>query len=120
MAHESDLILDLVWQEFHEVVNMTSEELRAFLLASAAADGAGDRDPESAMPELGRQVLQVLGKRKTDLTADDVDAMRRAVDRVEDTLADGALDADDDDRRRALLEVGHNPLRPSRPVAGSG
>ncbi|MGS2645486.1 DUF3140 domain-containing protein [Streptosporangium sp. LJ11] len=116
MADESDLILDLVWQEFHEVVNMTSEELRAFLLASASAsaDGADVVNPEAAMPPLGRQVLQVLGKRKADLTADDVETMRQAVDRVEDTLAEGAVDDDDDDRRRALLEVGHNPLRPSR------
>ncbi|MFB9677562.1 DUF3140 domain-containing protein [Streptosporangium vulgare] len=115
MADESDLILDLVWQEFHEVVNMTSEELRAFLLASASASAGGDAvDPEAAMPPLGRQVLQVLGKRKADLTAEDVETMRQAVDRVEDTLAEGAVDDDDDDRRRALLEVGHNPLRPSR------
>ncbi|MER5646065.1 DUF3140 domain-containing protein [Streptosporangium sp. NPDC002524] len=114
MADESDLILDLVWQEFHEVVNMTSEELRAFLLASASAAGGDTVSPEAAMPPLGRQVLQVLGKRKADLTADDVETMRQAVDRVEDTLAEGAVDDDDDDRRRALLEVGHNPLRPSR------
>ncbi|MGJ6968068.1 DUF3140 domain-containing protein [Streptosporangium sp. G11] len=114
MADESDLILDLVWQEFHEVVNMTSEELRAFLLASASAEGADAESPEAAMPPLGRQVLQVLGKRKADLTADDVETMRQAVDRVEDTLAEGMVDEDDDDRRRALLEVGHNPLRPSR------
>ncbi|GAA0828142.1 DUF3140 domain-containing protein [Streptosporangium amethystogenes subsp. fukuiense] len=114
MADQSDLILDLVWQEFHEVVNMTSEELRAFLLASASADGGVARSPESAMPPLGRQVLGVLGKRKDDLTADDIETMRQAVDRVEDTLAEGRVGDDDDDRRRALLEVGHNPLRPSR------
>ncbi|MER6827510.1 DUF3140 domain-containing protein [Streptosporangium sp. NPDC000563] len=115
MAEESDLILDLVWQEFHEVVNMTSEELRAFLLASASASqDAAAVSPEAAMPPLGRQVLQVLGKRKADLTTDDIETMRKAVDRVEDTLAEGTVDEDDDDRRRALLEVGHNPLRPSR------
>jgi len=107
MADQSDLMLDLVWQEFHEVVNMTSEELRAFLLASAPA--------EAVMPPLGHQVLGVLGKRKADLTSDDIETMRQAVDRVEDTLAEGRVGDDDDDRLRALLEVGHNPLRSARP-----
>ncbi|MEV6863816.1 DUF3140 domain-containing protein [Streptosporangium subroseum] len=114
MAENSDLIFDLVWQEFHEIVNMTSDELRAFLLASGSGE-VFPGDPESQMPELGRQVLRVLGKRKVDLTQDDIETMQRAIDRVEDALTDSSFDAeDDDDRRRALLEVGHNPLRPSR------
>ncbi|MFF5207871.1 DUF3140 domain-containing protein [Streptosporangium sp. NPDC000396] len=114
MADGSDLILDLVWQEFHEIVNMTSEELRAFLLASGSEEDLSSPDLDLLMPELGRQVLQVLGKSKTDLTSDDIETMQRVVDRVEDTLAEGSFDAEDDDRRRALLEVGHDPLRPPR------
>jgi hypothetical protein len=42
---------ELVWDSFHEVVNMTSEELRIWLLTEASGEEAfGDR-PDLGLPE---------------------------------------------------------------------
>ncbi|WP_449061426.1 DUF3140 domain-containing protein [Planomonospora algeriensis] len=111
MTDRSDPERDHLWDEFHRSVNMTSEELRAFLMASASGEDALPVDAEQAMPELGRGVLTILAKRKVDLTGDDLDTMRRVVELV-GSLKSG--DAEDDERRRVLMEVGHDPLRPSR------
>ncbi|GAA2285232.1 DUF3140 domain-containing protein [Nonomuraea roseoviolacea subsp. roseoviolacea] len=98
---------DLLWEEFHGVVNMTSEELRAHLLADAAEEDVTlPSRSDLGLDELGRGVLHVLAKRKTDLTKDDLDTMRQVVELVE-TLDNRT----DDEARRVQLSVGHDPLR---------
>lgn len=97
---------DMLWEEFHRVVNMTSEELRAFLLADASGEDAFTADPDLGIDELGRGVLHVLAKRKTDLTGDDYQVMRQVVELVE-TVGDRS----DDEARRLLMSAGHDPLR---------
>ncbi|MEU4329151.1 DUF3140 domain-containing protein [Nonomuraea dietziae] len=100
---------ELLWEEFHRVVNMTSEELRVWLLTDASDEEAFRPGPSLGAAELGRKVLHVLGKRKVDLTDDDLATMRATIEFVEDH-AEGP---DEDDRRRhALMSVGHDPLRP--------
>ncbi|MFC4062825.1 DUF3140 domain-containing protein [Planomonospora corallina] len=114
MTDRSDPERDHLWDEFHQAVNMTSEELRAFLMASASGEEAFPVEAEQAMPELGRGVLTVLAKRKVDLTADDLDTMRRVVELVGSMKDGAAAGGVDDERRRVLMEVGHDPLKPSR------
>ncbi|MGP3916841.1 DUF3140 domain-containing protein [Nonomuraea sp. 10N515B] len=97
---------DMLWEEFHRVVNMSSEELRAYLLADASDEKSFPPDPDLGIDELGRGVLHVLSKRKGDLTKDDLDVMRQVVELVE-TMGDRT----DDDSRRELMTVGHDPLR---------
>ncbi|MDP4505980.1 DUF3140 domain-containing protein [Nonomuraea turcica] len=97
---------DMLWDEFHRVVNMSSEELRAYLLADASDEESFPPDPDLGIDELGRGVLHVLSKRKGDLTKDDLDVMRQVVELVE-TMGDQT----DDDSRRELMTVGHDPLR---------
>ncbi|MGI5286060.1 DUF3140 domain-containing protein [Nonomuraea polychroma] len=97
---------DMLWDEFHRVVNMNSEELRAYLLADASDEDGFPPDPDLGIDTLGRGVLHVLSKRKGDLTKDDLDVMRQVVDLVE-TMGDRT----DDDSRRELMTVGHDPLR---------
>ncbi|HZG06767.1 MAG TPA: DUF3140 domain-containing protein, partial [Streptomyces sp.] len=75
MADVSALEMDALWEEFRGVVNMTSNELGAWLTAS----DAGERDeapPDRAGAERGRQVLAILRKRRADLTDEDVEVMR--------------------------------------------
>src|SRR5690606_762778 len=98
---------DMLWDEFHRVVNMTSEELRSYLLAEASGEEAFTAHPDLGVDELGRSVLDVLGKRKVDLTDDDVRVMRQVIDLVE-TVGDKT----DDESRRVLMTAGHDPLRP--------
>jgi hypothetical protein len=112
-------VSDEQWNRFHEVVNMSSRELRDWLGVDAE-DAAGEPAGVDAGPpadpddrELGRRVLAVLGKRRTDLTHDDVDVMGHVVARVERLR--GRLPeepaAGTDRQRHRLMSLGHDPLR---------
>jgi Protein of unknown function (DUF3140) len=104
---------ELLWEEFHRIVNMTSDELRTWLLTQASGEGVLPPDPDVRLSGLGRRVVEVLRKRKVDLTADDTAAMQDVVDYVEDQLASPpTTGATDDKWRRSLMTVGHDPLRP--------
>ncbi|GAA2609023.1 DUF3140 domain-containing protein [Actinomadura fulvescens] len=105
---------ELLWEEFHRLVNMTSEELRTWLLTEASGEDALPADME--LPELGTRVVEILRKRKVDLTDADVGAMREVVDFVEDRLKNQSpSDVQDDGWRHALMTVGHDPLKPGVP-----
>ncbi|MBF6090021.1 DUF3140 domain-containing protein [Nocardia cyriacigeorgica] len=102
---------DELWDEFHRVVNMSSRELRDWLRTEAAGAEA-EREPDRAGPEVGRQVLAILGKRRTDLNADDVAVMRYVVDEVTTARrADLEPVAGDAQFRHRLMCLGHDPLQ---------
>jgi hypothetical protein len=104
--------VELLWGDFHEVVNMTSEELRAWLLTDASGGEAFTADPGLRLPELGERVVQLLRKRKVDLTDDDADVMRQVVEFVEDCEANRPPSGARNDRwRHSLMMVGHDPMR---------
>jgi hypothetical protein len=105
---------DRLWQEFHDAVNMTSRELQDWL-RTAAADTDAEALPDQAGPELGRRVVEVLGKRRTDITDSDATVMTNVIDLVrrEDPGPDGGS-AGDRAWRRRLMTVGHDPLKPRR------
>lgn len=100
---------DELWQRFHEVVNMTSPELTDWL--GVTEDLAPD--PGQQAPPLGVGVLAVLRKRRTDLTAEDLNVMARAIGVVEDETAGRTRQeiVSDERRRFRLCNVGHDPLR---------
>lgn len=103
------------WQEFHRVVNMTSAELSDWLLTRSAGEDSEEL-PDRAGPDLSRHVLAILGKRKVDLTKDDVRIMRRVIDRVH-TLRGEELEptAGEQRWRYRLMSIGHDPLKPLAP-----
>ena len=104
---------ELAWERFHEVVNMTSEELRTWLMTQSSGEEAFGAEPDLGLPELGRGVVKLLGKRKVDLTGEDVEVMMEVADTVTDLEASRPSDGAADERwRRALMSVGHDPLRP--------
>lgn len=101
-----------LWEEFHTVVNMTSRELADWLRADAASESTEEL-PDQAGSDLGRRVLGILGKRKADLTEDDVAAMTSVVDLVRRERRDDLEPtAGDESWRHRLMSVGHDPLRP--------
>lgn len=103
-----------VWEEFHLTVNMSSRELRDWLLTQASDEGAFP-DADLTMPEPGRVVLGILGKRRTDLTDDDVRVMADVVRRVRDLLAERPAAGTADQRwRHELMNLGHDPVRAPR------
>jgi hypothetical protein len=111
--------VELVWDEFHQAVNMTSEELRTWLLTDASGETALPADPGLELPELGGKVVQLLRKRKVDLTPDDVAVMAEVTDYVAERTADPPAEGvRDDEWRRSLMTVGHDPLKPGRGAEG--
>ncbi|GAA1133184.1 DUF3140 domain-containing protein [Nocardioides aquiterrae] len=106
------IVDDELWEDFHTVVNMTSRELRDWL----AVQGAGEETeevPDRAGSHLGHRVLAVLGKRRSDVTPDDVDVMEQVVTRVTSQRRDDLEPtAGEAAWRRRLMNVGHDPLKP--------
>jgi len=76
------LELDALWEDFHRAVNMTSQELAAWLRVSDATDTI-EPLPDKAGTPTGQHVLAILQKRRTDLTDADIRVMYQVVDTVE-------------------------------------
>ena len=118
MEDRTPVDVEVAWYSFHEVINMTSEELHAWLLSEARGDDAlpGEPDlglPDLGLPELGKRVVELLRKRKVDLTPRDADVMEQVVDFVLTQEAEGPEDMEaDEEWRRSLMTVGHDPTRP--------
>ena len=104
---------DELWDEFHRVVNMTSRELADWL---RTRDAGEDREPvpDQAGTPTGREVLAILGKRRRDVTDEDVHVMRRVVERVHEQRRDDLEPtAGQAPWRHKLMSIGHDPLKPA-------
>ncbi|MFJ4690303.1 DUF3140 domain-containing protein [Streptomyces sp. NPDC088766] len=106
------LELDALWEDFHRVVNMTSQELAAWLRVRDSGETT-EALPGEAGSATGRHVLAILQKRRTDLTKDDLRVMREVVETVDDEtdMADEPA-AEDTALRHRLMTIGHDPLKP--------
>jgi hypothetical protein len=112
MAEQS--VDDELWDEFHRVVNMTSRELTEWMRAESAGESS-ETLPDQAGKSLGQRVAAILGKRRSDLTSDDVDAMTKVVDIVHRERRDDLEPtAGQDHWRHKLMSIGHDPLKPAR------
>ena len=107
------IVDDELWDEFHLVVNMTSRELRDWLMVQGAGE-LTETEPDHAGPELGHQVLAILGKRRADLTPQDVHVMEKVVRRVRSERRDDLEPtAGQAAWRHKLMNMGHDPLKPA-------
>jgi hypothetical protein len=107
----TDPEVERLWEQFHAAVNMTSEQLRAWLLTQGSGEEAFTVDPDLDVPQPGRRILAVLRKRKGDLTSTDLTVMREAVERIAELRERPPTDGGADGRwRHALLDLGHDPL----------
>jgi hypothetical protein len=104
--------VDQLWDDFHEVVNMTSRELEDWLRTGPSGEAAEEL-PDQAGSDTGRHVLGILGKRKVDLTREDVAVMQHVVDTVRAQRGDEPEStAGDAGWRHGLMALGHDPLKP--------
>ncbi|WP_406044398.1 DUF3140 domain-containing protein [Micromonospora sp. NBC_00898] len=103
--------VEVLWDDFHAEVNVPSEQLRQWLLTRGSGEEAFGPNPDMDLPEPGRQILHVLSKRKVDLTPEDIEVMRDAIDRIRSLTAEkpGRGNADDE-WRHSLLDLGHDVL----------
>ena len=105
---------DALWDEFHRVVNMTSRELMDWL-RTRSADEDTEELPDQAGTKTGRGVLEILQKRRGDLTADDEVIMRKVVDKIHAERRDDLEPtAGQENWRHKLMTMGHDPLKPPR------
>lgn len=110
----TDAELETVWEDFHTLVNMSSPELRDWLLAAPVWDDAYAPEPGIDVPALGERVFKLLGKRRTDATDADVELMREVTDLIRGRLEQPPpTGAQDETWRHTLMTLGHDPLKPA-------
>lgn len=103
---------DALWDEFHRVVNMSARELEEWLATDVAQEDS-EPDPQQRAAPRGRQVLDILRKRRVDLTAGDAETMRAVVAHVHEARRDDLEPvAGEAAWRRDLMRIGHDPLAP--------
>ena len=108
----NDIVSDELWEEFHQVVNMTSRELSEWLRVRSASEEA-ELPPEQAGTATGQHVVNILGKRRTDLTDKDIAVMKGVVGKVrEQRREDLEPTAGQAAWRHKLMTIGHDPLKP--------
>lgn len=102
---------DALWDEFHRVVNMTTRELQEWLATDAAGQDS-EPDPRHQAGPDSRQVLDILGKRRVDLTRSDAETMQAVVDHVHEARRDDLEPvAGHAAWRHHLMRLGHDPLK---------
>jgi hypothetical protein len=105
-----------VWENFHALVNMSSPELRDWLVNTPDGVDTYAPEPDIDVHALGLRVLQLLDKRRTDLTESDVDLMVEVTDLIRSRLANAPEDdVNNEPWRDTLLTLGHDPTRPDSP-----
>jgi hypothetical protein len=112
---------DELWYEFRRVVNMSPRELADWLCTHKAGPDAGTAagtDTESLPGQAGiltgQQVLHVLSKRRTDLTPEDFELMRRVIRRVHaERRSNRESLAGHTGWRHRLMSLGHDPFKPA-------
>jgi len=111
-----DTELAEVWEDFHALVNMSSPELRDWLVNTPDGVDTYAPEPDIDVHTLGLRVLQLLDKRRTDLTESDVDLMVEVIDLIRSRLANAPEDdVNNEPWRDTLLTLGHDPTRPDSP-----
>ena len=102
-----------LWNEFHVVVNMTSRELRNWLRTRSAGEEA-EPLPDAAGSDTGQRVIEILSKRKQDLTDDDIRVMQRVIDTVRSERRDDLEPtAGQAAWRHRLMSMGNDALKPA-------
>ena len=101
--------------EFSAVVNMTAAELRLWLETDGSRrvgwKGADNGRPESDGHASGRVIVEILRKKRSELTADDFAHMRKVVGFVRRHRAQEPANPVTSRWRYSLMNWGHDPLK---------
>lgn len=107
---------DEVVREFHDAVNMTASELTRWLdtdesreVGWKGEDGKGSG--ESVGHKSGRRIVELLGKKKADLSHEDLEHMRKVVGYVHRHLAQRPDSPEGSPWAYSLRNWGHDPLK---------
>ena len=112
----TDIDIEAAWTRFHQFVNMSSPELRDWLLTTRGNSDTYGPEPGVDVPALGDAVLRILEKRRTDLTDADVATMAQVSDLIVGRLRNAPPDdVADEPWRHTLRTLGHDPTKPDSP-----
>lgn len=103
-----------VRKEFDDAVNMTRSQLEKWLETDESQSVGMSKDGGEAVGhEMGRRIVELLDKKKSDLDEDDHRAMAKVVGYVHRHLAQGGPehDAEHSRWRYSLMNWGHDPLK---------
>ncbi|WP_460575592.1 DUF3140 domain-containing protein [Hymenobacter coalescens] len=104
-----------IYQQFHADVNMSATELAKWLETEESKTvGLDSGDGESIGHHSGRRIIEILGKKKVDLTADDETHMHKVHSYVSRHAAQGPHNKQDEATSRwrySLMNWGHDPLK---------
>lgn len=101
-------------KEFQDAVNMTPKELEAWLETdnSRQVGQKSEEGSESTGHAMGRNIVNLLGKKQADYTGEDVKHMQKVVSYVHRHLAQKPKgDVEDTPWRYSLMNWGHDPLK---------
>ncbi|MCS7482132.1 DUF3140 domain-containing protein [Umezawaea endophytica] len=97
---------------FSEAVNMTASELERWLDTDESKSVGQSNGGESVGHHSGRRIVDILGKKKADLTDADEKHMDKVVGYVHRHLAQRPSgDVEDTRWRYSLMNWGHDPLK---------
>lgn len=101
------------WTDFQNAVNMTAGELKKWLDTDEAKDvGQKKGGGESTGHEMGRRIVEILEKKKADLTDADYDHMRKVVGYVKRHSAQRPSgDVTETRWRYSLMNWGNDPKK---------
>jgi hypothetical protein len=98
--------------EFDEAVNMTASELKRWLGTDESKSVGQPDGGESVGHHSGRRIVEILEKRKADLTESDEQHMSKVVGYVHRHLAQRPSgDVEGTRWRYSLMNWGHDPLK---------
>lgn len=102
-----------VIDEFHQVINMTPEELESWLDTDKSKEvGQKEGEEESIGHKSGKRIIQLLQKKQDEYTDDDLSHMKKVVSYVHRHLAQRPSgDIEDTPWRYSLKNWGHEPLK---------
>jgi hypothetical protein len=105
---------DAVYRDFKDAVNMTPAQLRDWLDSedSQRVGQKSSEGSESVGHRSGRQIVELLGTKKAELTDSDFDHMRKVVGYVHRHLKQRPSgDVSETDWRYSLMNWGHDPMK---------
>ncbi len=101
-------------KEFHEAVNMTPGQIEKWLDTdhSQTVGQKKDGEGESVGHHSGRRIIDILHKKRTDYTEEDIAHMRKVISYVHRHLAQKPSgDVTETHWRYSLMNWGHDPLK---------
>ena len=110
-----DLDRQKIWEDFRQAVNMTPRELRDWLETeeSQSVGWTHEGDTESVGHKSGRRIVEIKGKKRSELDDHDYEHMRKVVGYVHRHLKQGGPrhDLPGSRWRYSLMNWGHDPMK---------